>query len=226
MTVLFVLLLLLQRSGQVSNLVTAINSDPPQNVLEARAWVMALNNAISPAGSDPPPSQDANTIYAAPDGVAGIPSFRSLVSDDIPNLAASKFTSGVFVNALIDWANPVAIGTGTPVAGVFTQLILNGALELNDFQNISGASGTFGNTVSFGVISGGLSGVTLPVAATGSGKFFLVKNISGGARTVNRQGSDVIYNNGGTSSVTSFSLPNTEWRLLISDGVLTWYAIG
>lgn len=38
----------------------------------------------------------ANRVFAAPNGSAGAPSFRSLVAADIPSLAASKTTSGVF----------------------------------------------------------------------------------------------------------------------------------
>lgn len=39
-------------------------------------------------------SQLANTIFAAPDGAGGTPSFRALVSADIPSLDASKITTG------------------------------------------------------------------------------------------------------------------------------------
>jgi hypothetical protein len=39
-------------------------------------------------------SQTQNTVFSAPDGSSGAPTFRSLVAADIPNLAASKITSG------------------------------------------------------------------------------------------------------------------------------------
>jgi len=39
-------------------------------------------------------SQTQNTVYAAPNGTAGNPSFRTLVAADIPNLDASKITTG------------------------------------------------------------------------------------------------------------------------------------
>lgn len=39
-------------------------------------------------------SQTANYVLAAPNGSNGTPSFRALVAADIPNLAASKITSG------------------------------------------------------------------------------------------------------------------------------------
>lgn len=42
-------------------------------------------------------SQSINTVFAGPaSGSAAAPTFRSLVSNDIPSLAASKITSGVF----------------------------------------------------------------------------------------------------------------------------------
>lgn len=44
-------------------------------------------------------SKTANYVYAAPNGSAGSPSFRKLVSDDIPSLAASKITSGTVAAA-------------------------------------------------------------------------------------------------------------------------------
>ncbi|GEM_PF-6102239 len=39
-------------------------------------------------------SESANTVLASPDGSAGTPSFRALVANDIPNLDASKITTG------------------------------------------------------------------------------------------------------------------------------------
>jgi hypothetical protein len=51
-------------------------------------------------------SQSANLFLASPSGVTGVPDFRIIASADIPNLPASKITSGVF---------PIArLASGTP----------------------------------------------------------------------------------------------------------------
>lgn len=44
-------------------------------------------------------SQSANTVWAAPNGSSGAPSFRSLVAADIPSLDTSKITTGTFSSA-------------------------------------------------------------------------------------------------------------------------------
>jgi hypothetical protein len=41
-------------------------------------------------------SQTANTVLAAPNGAAGVPTFRTLVTNDIPALDAAKITTGTF----------------------------------------------------------------------------------------------------------------------------------
>lgn len=47
------------------------------------------------------PNRDANAVFAGPTtGAAAAPSFRSLVADDIPNLAATKITSGQIPSAV------------------------------------------------------------------------------------------------------------------------------
>lgn len=50
---------------------------------------------------NPYASKTKNYVLAAPSSAAGVPSFRALVSDDIPSLAAGKITSGTFATARI-----------------------------------------------------------------------------------------------------------------------------
>lgn len=56
-------------------------------------------------------SQTAGQVFAAPTGSNGVPDFRALVAQDIPNLPASKITTGTF--------DPARLGTGTPGAGKY-----------------------------------------------------------------------------------------------------------
>jgi hypothetical protein len=85
----------------------------------------------------------ANTIFAAPAGSSGSPSFRNLVSADIPNLDAAKITTGTFSNALINWAAPSAIGGSTPSSGAFTSLTSNSqnGYELKPYGTSPGNTG-------------------------------------------------------------------------------------
>ena len=79
-------------------------------------------------------SQTAATVFAAPSGSAGVPTFRGLLSSDIPNLDASKITTG---NLAI--ANG---GTGsTTPAGALTNL---GALSSTASAG-GDLTGTFSN---------------------------------------------------------------------------------
>lgn len=79
-------------------------------------------------------SQAANTVLAAPDGSAGNPTFRTLVAGDVPNLAASKITSGTFGIAQGGTNNgSLAVDAGTVYYGDGSKLV----------GLASGASGTF-----------------------------------------------------------------------------------
>lgn len=73
-------------------------------------------------------SQAANTVLAAPSSAAGVPTFRTLVAADIPNLDAGKITSGTLsaarggtglTNALGGFARKV-VGTFSTSATSYT----------------------------------------------------------------------------------------------------------
>lgn len=64
--------------------------------LSLPAFITVTNSPVTGSGTltGTLASQTANTVFIAPDGSAGAPTFRSLVSADIPNLDTSKLTSG------------------------------------------------------------------------------------------------------------------------------------
>lgn len=76
-------------------------------------------------------SQTANTMFAAPNGAAGAPTFRALVAADIPTLTASKisdFDTQVRTSAL----NQLATATANYSMGGFTLTNLAAPVNAND----------------------------------------------------------------------------------------------
>ena len=139
----------------------------------ANASVTTISNAIG--------SQTANTVYAAPDGSAGNPTFRALVANDIPNLAASKITSGQLAVARggtgVDGS---AAANGTLLIGNGTGYTL-AALSAGTAISVTNASGsiTIANT-GVTALTGTANQVTVS-ASTGSVTLSLPQNIHTGA---------------------------------------------
>jgi len=96
-------------------------------------------------------SQFANFVFAAPNAGSGAPTFRALVSNDIPDLATAKITSGLFDTARI---------VSGPIAGR--------CLELNGSNVITVASAACNTGGGSGVTSVGLSGVSGILSVSGS----------------------------------------------------------
>lgn len=95
-------------------------------------------------------SQAANTFFGAPNGSAGVPTFRSLVANDIPSLDASKITAGTL---------PTGRG-GTGLAGPFT----NGQLLIGNGTGLTAATLTAGTGIS---ITNGAGAITINSTASG-----------------------------------------------------------
>lgn len=83
-------------------------TEVPVVVVDAKGRVTGVTTTgITASGIGAAPafvSAAANLLWATPDGSAGVPSLRSLVSADIPGLPASKITSGAFADAYISSA--------------------------------------------------------------------------------------------------------------------------
>jgi len=75
--------------------------------LSLPAFITVTNSPVTTTGTltGTLASQSPNLFFAAPDGTSGAPTFRAPVAADIPSLATSKITSGVFGTAFL--------GTGT-----------------------------------------------------------------------------------------------------------------
>jgi hypothetical protein len=113
-------------------------------------------------------SQSANTVFAAPDGAGGTPTFRSLVADDIPSLATSKVTSGTFADARIAASNvtqheaSLTLGNLGGTLGVTKGGTGLTALTLGDIYYASAA-----NTLAR--LSGNTSATKMYLSQTGTG---------------------------------------------------------
>ena len=117
-------------------------------------------------------SQAANTVIAAPNGSAGVPTARLLVAADIPNLDAAKITTGSVSPALIPGPTTtlrggVLQGACNPTTEKITSFLSSGAPVCSPDQVGSGGSGGTGGGIS--AIEGFVSNGT---TATASGTFF------------------------------------------------------
>jgi hypothetical protein len=115
-------------------------------------------------------SQAANTVFAAPDGSAGTPTFRLLVVDDIPNLPASIITSGTFNVAQIPGlpASQITSGILGPTyggTGVNASTAAGGTLLIGNTAGFTLTTLTAGPGVS---ILNGTGTITISATNTGT----------------------------------------------------------
>lgn len=173
-------------------------------------------------------TQVANTIFSGPTtGADATPTFRALVAADIPNLAASKITSGTLAVA----RGGTNIGSYTKgdllaASGAATLVNLgvgtNGQVLSADSGETSGlkwisVTGT-GTVTSVGVsVSGGLSVSGTPVTASGTIAIGITTNgIAFGKISQIADGTLLGNNSGGTGDITA--LTASQAKVLLSLG--------
>lgn len=144
--------------------------------LSFEALFDAVGSPITSSGSITASLKDQvkNTVFAGPDLVDGLPSFRALISNDIPALSAAKITSGQFDSGRIPSLDASKITSGT-----FPQ---------DRIPNLSAAKITSGS-LSYTV---GGTGIT---AVPGQGEF-LVGTGLGWAKSTITAGANINVTNG------------------------------
>ena len=108
---------------------------------------LTLGGALAVTASDFA-SQTANTVLAAPNGSAGVPTFRSLVAADVPTLNQNTTGTASNVTGIVAVLNG---GTGASVAGTArTNLSAAGSGANTDITSIALTSGTIINAPTAG----------------------------------------------------------------------------
>lgn len=90
-------------------------------------------------------TQTTNLVFAAPDGSTGVPTFRSLVANDIPNLSTAKLTTGI-------------LGVARGGTGVDSSTAANGRLLIGNGSGFALANLTQGTGIT---ITNGAGTITI-----------------------------------------------------------------
>lgn len=167
-------------------------------------------------------NENANKVFAGPaTGSPAQPDFRALVAADIPNIAASKITTGTLAIAQggtnAGTATAARASLSAAQSGQNNDITQLGALGFHAAStNYSAALG-----ISFIAATAGVGGITitLPLAgATGGARLIVVEMIDAGV------GGITIAPSGGDSLVGVTTLSSQYSRKYIfSNGVDTWY---
>ena len=155
-------------------------------------------------------SQAANLVFASPSGSAGSPNFRSLVANDIPNLAVTKLTTGTLaiarggtgLSASIEDAIMIGNGVNNWEAKIIPDcttgklLYTAGTNEFSCGTDANDGGDILGVTAGTGLTGGGTTGTPTLNVASHAGT-------AGSVGTVNL-GADTVGVNLGTTSTTAY----------------------
>lgn len=149
---------------------------------------------------NPYASKAANLVLAAPNGIAGVPTFRAVVAADIPTL--NQNTTG----------NAATVTTNANLTGGVTS-VGNAATVVTN-ANLTGVVTSVGNATA--IADGALSiAKTSGLQAAIDGKQPL-----DAALTALAAGSDFVQFTGPLTAIKIFTLPNASSTLLVSGGAL------
>lgn len=171
---------------------------------------------------NPYASKTANYVLAAPNGSAGVPTFRALVAADIPALS---YVSSISVTAPITSTGGLTPTIGITQSGTASNGYLS-STDWNTFNNKQGVSAPVTKTADFSVTNGDLwlinnkSGstctATLPAAASYSGRVLHFQNYQ--AQTLVSASSNVVPLAGGAAGTSILLASAGDSATLVSDG--------
>lgn len=193
-------------------------------------------------------SQSANTILAAPNGAAGVPTFRAIVAADVPTLNQNTTGTASNVTGVVAVANGGTGQTsytngqlliGNTTGNTLTKATLTagtnvsitngaGAITINATDQYVGTVTSVGGT-------GTVNGITLTGTVTSSGNLTLGGTLSGVSLTTQVTGTLPVANGGtngtatptagtvayGTGTAYAFTLAGTTGQVLLSNGSST-----
>jgi hypothetical protein len=206
--------------GYVTKSVTGANITTGVASLTATTPVVATGTTtpvISLASSygdtqNPYASKTANNILAAPNGTAGVPTFRAIVGADIPTLNQNTTGTASNVTGIVALANG-GTGTATPSLVAGTNISITGTFP-NQTITASGAAGAVTQIVAgtnVTISPAGGTGVVTINASGGGGSGTQIGDLLGGGIVV------AVFNDGGVNKALVASLTNLstglQWTL-------------
>lgn len=161
---------------------------------------------------NPYASKTANNILAAPNGTAGVPTFRAIVGADIPTLNQNTTGTSANVTGIVAVANG-GTGTATPSLVAGTNIIITGSFP-NQTITASGASGAVTQIVAgtnVTISPAGGTGVVTINSSGGGGGGTQIGDLIGGGIVI------AVFVEGGVNKALVASLTNLssgiQWTL-------------